>query len=248
MSILEVKNLSFSFPGGEEILSELSVTFTKGSLTVIAGKNGSGKTVLMKNLNGILLPSRGEVRFGEKSTVDHGAWIRQKVGLVFQDADSCIVGHTVMDDILFGPSNLMMCRQESGKAAKRLLKEFGLWDKKDLPPRFLSGGEKKKLTMAGILIMNPEVIILDEPFVGLDFPGVRELLNIILALKEEGRTLVIISHDLEKILAHTDRLIIMEKGRIVKDGKPEELLDSLDSWGIRRPPERCLEEMTWLIS
>ena len=186
--------------------------------------------------------------YGGKSTRTHGPEIREKVGLVFQDADACLLGQTVWDDLMYGPENLGFPLEKRNEQGEKLLKDFGLWDKKALPPRFLSGGEKKRLTLAGILIMNPDIIILDEPFVGLDFPAVQALLRIIISLKEEQKTLIIISHDLEKILAHAERLIILDGGRITADAPPEDLAASLPKWGIRRPPERRVSQMTWLES
>ena len=248
MSILDVSNITFSFPSGFEALSGISFSIEEGKLTIIAGKNGSGKTVLMKHLNGLLIPDRGEITFRELSTRKHGDRVRRSVGLVFQDSESCIVGQTVWDDLMFGPENLMHPKGKRETEGEIILKKLGLWEKKDLPPRFLSGGEKKKLTIAGILIMEPEIIILDEPFVGLDYPGVREILEILLSLIEDKRTVIVITHDLEKILAHGERLIIIDNGRVTADGKPEDLLEKLTKYGIRRPSEKKLEDMTWLIS
>ncbi len=248
MSFLEVRDISFSFPSGYKALSNITFSLEEGGLTLIAGKNGSGKTVLMKHLNGLLLPSSGDVLFRGFSTETHAGFIREKIGLVFQDSDSCLVGQTVWDDCMFGPENLLVPKKVRSLRGEEILRKLGLWEKRDLPPRFLSGGEKKKLTLAGILVMKPAMIILDEPFVGLDYPGVRDLLIIINALKKEGSTIIVISHDLEKILAHTDRLIIMEDGLIKADNTPELLLDSLEEYGIRPPPERSIGEMTWLTS
>ena len=234
MNLISVKNLYFSFSSGPPVLENVSFSIRKGEFAIIAGRNGSGKTVLMKHLNGLLLPDRGEICFRDYSTRDNTSEVRKNIGLVFQDAEACIVGNTVMEDLVFGPENIGLSRAEYMNKGETILKEFGLWEKKDYPPRFLSGGEKKKLTIASILIMAPEVIILDEPFVGLDCHGVCEILKILLTLKTLGRTVVLISHDLEKVLAHGDRLIVMEKGRIAADGSPAELLDSLENWGIRR--------------
>jgi len=246
MSFLSVEGISRRFPGGNFALKDIRFEIREGETAVLAGRNGSGKTVLMKHLNGLLLPDSGSVTFRGKDTRKNGPWIRRRVGLVFQDADACLVGDTVMEDLLFGPENLGRPREESEQRAGEILSRLDLWKKRHLPPRFLSGGERKKLTIGGLLVMDPELLILDEPFVGLDYPGVREILELILNLQEEGRSLLIISHDLEKILAHAQRLLLMDQGRLAAQGAPEELLGMLEEKGIRRPPGRNVREMTWL--
>jgi len=246
MSFLSVEGISRRFPGGDFALKDISFEIREGETVVLAGRNGSGKTVLMKHLNGLLMPDSGSVAFRGRDTRKNGPWIRRRVGLVFQDADACLVGETVLEDILFGPENLGLSREESVEKAGEILARLDLWDKRNLPPRFLSGGERKKLTIGGLLVMDPELLILDEPFVGLDYPGVREILDLILDLQKEGRSLLIISHDLEKILAHAHRLFLMEGGRLAALGLPEDLLDQLETRGIRRPPGRNVREMTWL--
>lgn len=248
MDFLRVRNLSHSFLPGIPVLNDISFDLNPGETAVLAGRNGSGKTVLIKHLNGLLLPTSGTVSFKGKNTAEQGPWIRRRVGLVFQDTEACLVGQTVWEDILFGPENLGVPREERERRAGEILKELELWEKRDYPPRFLSGGERKKLTLGGLLVMEPELLILDEPFVGLDFPGVREILSVIQSLKDRGRSLLIVSHDLEKCLAHADRLMILDQGVLTAQGEPEQLLPLLEPHGIRRPPGRSCREMTWLTS
>jgi biotin transport system ATP-binding protein len=245
-SFLEVRNLSYQFSSGHRVLHNISFSLGKGSFTVLAGPNGSGKTVLMKNLNGLYQPTTGEILLEGESVNTRHPRVRQRIGLVFQDPDSCIVGQTVAEDAAFGLENLGLPRDEIDLRIDMVLNQLDLLDKRHFPPRFLSGGEKKKLTLGGILVMQPDLIILDEPFVGLDYPGVREILSLITGLHKEGKTILVITHDLEKVLAHADRLLLLHEGSLAAQGTPEKLLDRLESLGIRRPPERKVEEMTWM--
>jgi len=243
--ILEIRDLYKKFGKGPEILKGISFSLPPGSLTLLAGPNGCGKTVLMKHLNGLLKPTSGEVLFKGKTIFADIHQNRQNIGLIFQDPANQIVGQTVRKDAAFGPENLGLPEQEVQKRIGKALNDVGLEGKEDLVTHTLSGGEKKRLSVAGVLAMKPELIIFDEPFIGLDFPGVQAVLKQILALHSSGQTILVISHDLEKILAHTDRLLIMQNGCIVRDGSPDDFLNELESFGIRRP--LChRDSMTWL--
>jgi biotin transport system ATP-binding protein len=158
------------------------------------------------------------------------------VGLVFQDADAQIIGETVEEDIRFGPENLKLDKQEIAKRLDDVADRLGLGAKKDFAPRLLSGGEKRRLAVAGVLAMGCETIIFDEPFANLDWPGVIQVLNIIQELKAQGKTVIILTHELEKVLALADRLVILDKGIVRDSGIPEEVLDRMDKdWGVRDP-------------
>jgi biotin transport system ATP-binding protein len=244
--LVEIKNLEHRFPNGRLALEAVHLRIYPDSFTVIAGENGSGKTVLMKHLNGLLKPTGGEVLINGRSSSGDPHYARNKVGMVFQNSDTQIVAQTVREDIAFGPENLglppevIRLRVESAASAMEI--EHIL----EQSPHRLSGGEKKKLAIAGIMAMEPDLIVLDEPFAGLDFRGVKMLLSKLLDLRSGGTSLIVITHDLEKLLAHADRLIIMAAGRITGDGKPQELLSAAAEYGIRIPPRSALKEMTWL--
>ena len=167
---------------------------------------------------------------------------------MFQNADSQMVGQTVLSDIAFGPENLKWPRSRINSSVERILEELGIQDLKNRQPHSLSGGEKRRCVLAAVLVMEPDIIVLDEPFTGLDHQGVRDVLIDVTRLHREGKTIILITHDLEKALAHADRLILMEKGRIMADGSPREMIGRVDEFGIRRPwgEERCVESMTWL--
>jgi biotin transport system ATP-binding protein len=171
------------------------------------------------------------------------------VGLVFQDADAQMVGETVAEDVAFGPKNLGFPKDEIQRRVEEALASLDLLDKRDSPPRRLSGGEKRRLAVAGILAMGGEIIIMDEPFANLDWPGVVHVLEIITALKASGKTVIILTHELEKVLALADRLIILVRGMIRDSGRPEEVLDRMkDEYGVRDPRKHyaSAKDCTWL--
>lgn len=235
MNIIEIENLTHRFADGTIGVRSINLAIRQGSLVVIAGPNGSGKTTLLRHLNGLLLPTEGIVRLADMPIDDDLLKARQHVGMMFQDADSQIVGETVYEDVAFGPENLQLDRREIQKRVDCALQTVGLQDLADQRPHLLSGGEKRRLAIAGVLAMEPQVIVFDEPFASLDYPGVKQVLRHILDLNRSGHTIVVTTHNLEKIIAHTDRLIIMQSGTIVRDGNPEEIIDYLEDCGVRKP-------------
>ncbi len=244
--IITVSNLSRRFSNGTVALDKVNLEIYRNEFLIISGPNGSGKSVLMKHLNGLMKPQSGEIRLHDKNIHNNIYRTRQEIGLVFQDADSQIIGQTVERDASFGPENLRLKRDEISIRVNKSLSQVGLQEKKDHRPHTLSGGEKRRLAIAGILAMDSGVLIFDEPFSNLDYEGVQNVLREIVTLHKKGHTIVLITHDLGKVLAHGERLIIMNHGEIVDNGKPLELLHKLESCGIRRPDPDKLENMTWL--
>jgi biotin transport system ATP-binding protein len=227
----------------------VSLEIYEGECLLIAGANGSGKTLLMRMISGLLDPTDGEILFRNKPLCTAGRELRRAVGLVFQDADAQVVGETVAEDIAFGPENLGLPKAEVQRRVETVLAGLGLTGKRDSPPRRLSGGEKRRLAVAGILAMGGEIIIMDEPFANLDWPGVVQVLEIITALKGSGKTVIVLTHELEKVLALADRLIILVRGTIRDVGRPEEVLDRLKSeYGVRNPRKNyaSAKDCTWL--
>jgi biotin transport system ATP-binding protein len=171
------------------------------------------------------------------------------VGLVFQDADAQILGESVEEDIRFGPENLKLSKEETERRLEETLAALELAEKRDFPPRRLSGGEKRRLAVAGVLAMGCETLIMDEPFANLDWPGVIQVLAILRDLQDRGKTVIVLTHELEKVLAFGDRLVILAGGKIRDDGNPEAVLNRLDSaWGVRDPRRtyRSAGDCTWL--
>jgi biotin transport system ATP-binding protein len=245
-----VKNLGKVFPpGGFRALSGINLEIRAGECSLVAGSNGSGKTLLMRILAGLLDPTEGEVLFYGKPLAKDLRKLRREVGLIFQDADAQFVGETAAEDAAFGPKNLGFSREETAARAEAALEALDLGAKRDFPPRLLYGGEKRRLAAAGVLAMGCHTVILDEPFASLDWPGVVQTLKIIGDLKKDGRTVILLTHELEKALALADRLIILHRGSIRDDGKPEEVLNRLDpAWGVRDPRHnyRRVEDCSWL--
>jgi biotin transport system ATP-binding protein len=248
MNIIEIEHLSHRFADGKFGIEDINLNIREGSLVVIAGLNGSGKTTLLRHLNGLLLPTAGTVRLAGVSVAQDLLKARQLVGMVFQDADSQIVGETVYEDVAFGPENLRLDRAQIQRRVSEALQAVGLSDLAHQRPHLLSGGEKRRLAIAGILAMEPRVIVFDEPFSSLDFPGVKQVLEHILALHAHGHTILVTTHDLEKVIAHAERLILMHGGKIVRDGVPADVIQEVESFGVRKP---CafrlgLESESWL--
>jgi biotin transport system ATP-binding protein len=240
MNIIEVSNLSHRFPDGTLGIDQLSVTIAQGEFVVFAGANGSGKTTFFRHLNGLLLPEAGTVMVSGISVARNLKRARRLVGMVFQDADSQIVGETVYDDVAFGPENLGLARSEINKRVIKGLDAVGLTELAEQRPHLLSGGEKRKLAIAGILAMEAQILVFDEPFANLDYPGFQQVLAQIIALHQKGHTILLATHDLYKVISYCRRLIVMENGTIVKDGAPQSLLAHMAAFGIRPPCAGCL--------
>jgi len=260
-SLFSIKNITRTFPAssGQGVftaLDDISFDIAEGQCLMIAGSNGSGKTLLMRIIAGLMEPDGGEVFFhglplydkkvARNATIKR---LRGELGLVLQDADAQIVGGTVMEDAAFGPENLGWEASEVRKASEKALTDMGLIEKRDNSPRQLSGGEKRRLAIAGVAAMGCNTVIMDEPFANLDWPGVVKTLGIIRNLKNSGKTLIILTHELEKALALADRLIILHKGKVRADSSPAEVLDSLDPcWGVRDPRKNyaSIKDCSWL--
>ncbi len=247
MNIIEIENLTHRFRGGGGI-EGINLSIREGSFVVIAGENGCGKTTFLRHLNGLLRPNEGEVRLEGAPVSKNLARSRQMVGMVFQDADSQIVGETVYDDAAFGPENLRLERDEISRRVTEALHAVGLTHLSDHRPHLLSGGEKRRLAIAGILAMDPRIIVFDEPFSNLDYPGTKQVLSQIVALHKRGATILVTTHDLEKVLAHADRLILMQAGKVVRDGAPAAIVTDAESFGVRAPcaSRNGMEMVSWL--
>jgi biotin transport system ATP-binding protein len=216
-------------------LNGVDLDIDRRECVVLTGRNGSGKTVLARHLNGLLLPSAGSVTVAGRDVAADPGRARRLVGLVFQDVDSQIIGETVEADLAFGPRNLGLQREEIDRRVEKALDAMDLRRLAGRPCHLLSGGEKRRLALAGVLVMEPRVIIFDEPFSSLDHPGVLEVSKQLDRLSEEGRTVLIITHDLDAVIGRADRLVVMEHGRVVEDGEPSAVAQSLESHGVRKP-------------
>ena len=234
-TLIDIKDLSFVFDDGHIGLNRISLSIQPGEFILLAGKNGSGKTTFLRHLNGLLMPTSGRVRVNGKEVSQHLTETRKTVGMVFQDPDTQMVGDTVFDEVAFGPENLKQPRARITEKVTRILEALNLYHLKDRHPSTLSGGEKRKTAIAGILAMDPEVIVFDEPFSNLDYPGILQVLDVIMVLHRSGQTLMIATHDIEPVICEAGRMIIMGNGSIMEDGAPLDLVRCLESYGIREP-------------
>ena len=225
--MIQVNKLNKSFKttqGVLHVLKDVSFELKDGSCTVLAGENGSGKSLLMSIIAGLEKADTGTVK------------VDGRVGLVFQEAETQILGETPREDIAFGPKNLGWKKERVEVAVNNALEKTGLSSKADFPARFLSGGEKRRLAVACMLAMELPVIILDEPYANLDYTGVKQVNELIKQLKADGKTIIILTHEIEKCLALADNFIVLFHGQIMFNGNPEQgLLHPLENWGIRNP-------------
>jgi biotin transport system ATP-binding protein len=233
--ILEITHLTHGYPEGNSGIFDISFSVCPGEFILLAGKNGSGKTTLIRHLNGLLTPQAGEIRLHGKNILKDLTLTRKTVGMVFQDSDTQIVGDTVFDEVAFGPENLNLERSLINEKVTKVLEQLKLIGLKDRNPATLSGGEKRKLTIAGILALDPEIIIFDEPFANLDYPGTQSLLATISDLNKNGQTILMATHDVEPLLKYASRLLIMSEGRLEEDGSIGPLLSKLESYGVKEP-------------
>lgn len=239
MPMITLKNICKTFytgSGTKEALKNIAMEINSGDLVVIGGENGSGKSVLMSVIAGLEEADRGTLT------------CTSRVGLVFQEADTQILGETVEEDVAYGPKNLGMTKTAVQEAVAKALNTVGLQEKARYPARFLSGGEKRRLAVACMIAMDFPVIIFDEPYANLDFGGVKQVNALIQELKSQGKTIVILTHEIEKCLGLADRFIVLFRGEKVFDGTPEEgLQTNLEQWNIRNPLVSyvTLKDLVW---
>jgi len=240
--MIEVINLYYKYSEKDvEALKNINFTIKRGEFVCIVGKNGSGKSTLAKHLNALLIPQKGAVLIDGWNTKDDSLLfkIRQKVGLVFQNPDNQIVATTVEDDIAFALENLGVPRDEMRKRVDATLKLVGLYEKRETHPHFLSGGQKQRLAIGSVLIMEPDILVLDEPTAMLDITTRLELLKFIEELNKNKKiTVVLITHHMDDVLLLADRVIVMDNGEIVFNGKTDELFlnnSFLKKFGLELP-------------
>ncbi len=246
--MIELKNVHHHYPDGTHALKGITLTIQKGEFLLVCGPNGSGKTTLIRLISGLLKPTMGSVYVNGLDPIHDSREVRRLGGMVVQDRDSQIVGETVREDVAFGPENLGLPVEEIRERVDWALRVMGLKDLSEKPCYLLSGGEKRRLSIAGVLAMKPQVILFDEPFSFLDYPGIQEVLRHMVQLHRKGHTILVTTHDVEKVIAHVDRIAIIHNGELKMAGPPEELMLKLSQFGIRPPCYTLLgrEKISWL--
>lgn len=227
MNIIETRNLTYSYDGEKNAISNMNIAFEKGKITSVLGSNGAGKSTLFLNLNGILTPTGGEVIYDGKSIEYKKKNIRElrrKIGIVFQDPDDQLFSASVYQDISFGAINLNLPEVEVKRRVDEAMERVGITDLKDNPTHALSFGQKKRAAIAGVLVMKPEVIILDEPTAGLDPMSVSSLMRLLEDIqKKEGTTIILSTHDIDAVPIYSDYIYVVNGGKILAEGTSEEV-------------------------
>jgi cobalt/nickel transport system ATP-binding protein len=222
MHIIEAKNLSYIYPDGTKALENINFKAERGECIALLGANGAGKSTLLKHFNGILKPSNGVVLIkGEPVTKQNILEVRKTIGLVFQDPDDQIFAPTVKQDVAFGPINLGLSKEVIEHRVSEALKLVGLAGYEERVPHHLSNGEKKRVAIAGVLAMEPQVLILDEPTAGLDPDGVKKIIKLLKDLNDKfGITIIVATHDVDIVPLYADRICVLSAGKLILDGEP----------------------------
>ncbi len=224
MRAIETTGLEYTYTDGTNALSGVNFEAKEGEKVAVLGPNGSGKTTLFYNFNGLIKPTRGEVRvFGENISKNNLDKIRKRVGIVFQEPDSQLFAPTVYEDIAFGPKNLRLGSMEIKNRVMQVLHRFEIEALAQKNPANLSGGQKKRVAIAGVVAMEPDVLVLDEPTSGMDAFGITGTMEILDELNDEGKTIIISTHDCDLAASWADRIYILNKGKVFKSGAPRHI-------------------------
>ena len=234
---IALENVSFTYQEGTPLastaLSDVSLTIEDGSYTALIGHTGSGKSTILQLLNGLLVPSQGSVRVFDTLITSTSKnkdirQIRKQVGLVFQFAENQIFEETVLKDVAFGPQNFGVSEEDAEKIAREKLALVGIDESLfNRSPFELSGGQMRRVAIAGILAMEPAILVLDEPTAGLDPLGRKELMNLFKKLHQSGMTIVLVTHLMDDVAEYANQVYVMEKGSLVKFGKPSDVFQDV---------------------
>ena len=240
MNAIDVEDIHFSYPESDEILKGVTLSVKEKEFLSLVGQNGSGKTTLAKHFNGLLRPTKGKVRImGEDTKKFSIAELSKKVGHLFQNPENQIFEETVFDEIAFGPRNLNLPKEEIEARINKVLKTTRLSKYRDTHPLSLSGGEKQRLALASVVVMEPQILVLDEPTTGLDLLSINGILEIVKGLHKRNVTVVLITHDMGLVSELSERVVVMNNGQIIGDGKPNDIFadDELLKRASLEPPQ-----------
>lgn len=235
---IAVTALHYRYPDGTVALRDVNLTVPAGSRTALMGANGAGKSTLLLHLNGLLRAQQGRVCvLGRVVQGRDLGWFRQRVGMVFQDPDDQLFAPTVAEDVAFGPLQMGLSRAEAGRRAEAALAAVGLRDLAGRAPHHLSYGQKKRVAIAGVLAMEPDILVLDEPMAFLDPAGKEALLDILERLSLAGKTILVSTHDVDFAAHWAERVIILRRGEVVCAGAPDVLTDAelVAAWDLTLP-------------
>ncbi len=237
--MIEVEGLVFRYPNGFEALRGVDLRIGDGEFVAIMGENGAGKTTLVKHFNGLLKPTRGRVLIDGIDTKEASvAELSRSVGLVFQNPDRQLFSETVREEVAFALRNFGFSGEIVEKRVERILRLLDLSEYADTSPFLLSGGERKRVALASVLVWDPKHVVLDEPTIGQDYLQKERLRNLVMQINNQGKTVVIVTHDVEFVAESKPRVVLMSKGSIVGDGRAEEVLSDrelVDRASLIRP-------------
>lgn len=245
---IDIRNLTYIYnkktPFAKKALDDVSLHLEEKGMLAFVGRTGSGKSTIISHLNALLIPDEGELEIGEfinssnkKRRSKKLFEIRKYVGLVFQFPEYQLFESTVLKDVSFGPRNFGLNKEEAEEKAKMALKQIGLGESfYDRSPFELSGGEKRKVALAGILAMEPKILVVDEPTSGLDPFAAKETMALFARIKEEGVTVIIVTHDMDLVSEYCDEVVVMSEGQVVKHCLPYELYNQdLEPFSLQNP-------------
>lgn len=219
--VLQVFDLNYTYHDEKAALSKVNFNVYEGEKIAVLGSNGAGKSTFFLTLNGVLIPDSGEIWYrGRKMTKKNRNELRKNIGIVFQDADNQIIASTVLAEVSFGPMNLKLPKDEVKSRVKKALAYMNITELKERPPHYLSGGEKKRVSIADIIAMSSEVIIFDEPTAALDPFNAAMLEEILLKLSNENKTILVSTHDVDFAYRWASRIVVFSQGHIIADDTP----------------------------
>lgn len=227
--ILKIEDLYYTYGNGKSALDGVSVEIYEGEKIAVIGSNGSGKSTFFLNLDGVLTPERGKVFYRgiliNKKNLNE---LRKNIGIVFQDADNQIIASTVKAEVGFGPMNLKLPKEEVLRRIKEALEYMNISHLKDRPPHYLSGGEKKRVSIADIIAMKSEIVIFDEPTAALDPLNAMMLEEVLMKLGSERKTMLISTHDVDFTYRWAERVLVFSEGKIIADGPPLKIFKNME--------------------
>lgn len=237
--LIEARNLEFGYEKGKPVLKSVNLKIYKGEFLAVVGGNGAGKSTLVSHFNGLLRPDKGDVLVAGLNTKKRDiSRLSRKVGYVFQNPDLQLFEDTIFDEVAFGPRNLKLSGPEVSRRVERSLRAVGLWELRGEDPFSLSLGQKRRVTIASVLSMKPELIIVDEPSTGLDPRTSKGVMGLVRELNRKGRTIILVTHDMELVGEYAKRCIVMDKGKIIADGSAREIFsqeDLIERANLMRP-------------